>query len=60
MEAESALSAQLLLGLPEQLGRHLILDKRLPLTRLHGNWSWSAALGCYRSEDRQIGTGFKL
>ena len=39
MEAESALSAQLLVGLPEQLGRHLILDKRLLLIRLHRNWS---------------------
>ena len=39
MEAERALSAQLLLDLPEQPGRHCILDKGLHLIRLHRNWS---------------------
>lgn len=59
IEAKHALSAQLLLDLPEQPNRHCILDKGLYLIQLHGNWSWSAALGCNRSEDRQIGRGFE-
>ena len=62
MEAERALGAQVLLGLPEQLGRsrHHILQKGLPLIQVHGNWSWPAASGCTRSENGQVGGAFEL